>query len=97
MQFSIEGEDEAVLTDRKWVIFIFRQLLSNAVKYTPEGGTITVLISKNKQGIYLSLKILGLAFRHKINDAFSIKDLLVKTGEKANSIRLVLACIWPIA
>ena len=62
--------------------FIFRQLLSNAVKYTPEGGTITVLISKNKQGIYLSLKILGLAFRHKINDAFSIKDLLVKTGEK---------------
>lgn len=34
--------------------FIFRQLLSNAVKYTPEGGTITVLISKiNKVFIYL--------------------------------------------
>ncbi|MGH2221098.1 sensor histidine kinase, partial [Enterococcus faecalis] len=36
LQYSIEVQDEAVLAYRKWDIFIFRQLLSNAVKNTPE-------------------------------------------------------------
>ena len=30
------------VTDPKWVGFILEQLLSNAVKYTPPGGTVTV-------------------------------------------------------
>ncbi len=35
----LEGQ---VLTDEKWVGFALEQVLSNAVKYTPAGGTITV-------------------------------------------------------
>lgn len=31
-----------VLTDEKWLAFIIEQLLSNAVKYTPSGGKITI-------------------------------------------------------
>ena len=27
-----------VLTDEKWLVFALEQLLSNAIKYTPEGG-----------------------------------------------------------
>ncbi|GGF93982.1 sensor protein BceS [Paenibacillus albidus] len=34
------GEEVMVKTDRKWCRFIIRQLLTNAVKYSPEGGTI---------------------------------------------------------
>ena len=37
------GTDAAPVTDAKWVGFILEQLLSNAVKYTPAGGTVTVL------------------------------------------------------
>ena len=31
-----------VLTDGKWLSFVVEQVLSNALKYTPEGGSITI-------------------------------------------------------
>lgn len=38
----------SVLTDEKWLLFILEQLLSNAVKYTPE-GTITIRMSEDRK------------------------------------------------
>ncbi len=53
---EFEGEDSfEVLTDAKWSPFIVRQLLTNAVKYSPEGGTITICLSK--EGEYPSITI----------------------------------------
>ncbi|WP_169085091.1 sensor histidine kinase [Paenibacillus sp. PL91] len=37
---ELEGEEAFVTTDRKWCRFIIRQILTNAVKYSPEGGMI---------------------------------------------------------
>lgn len=38
-----EGEEEeTAVTDEKWAGFILRQLLTNAIKYSPKGGTVTV-------------------------------------------------------
>lgn len=34
----------SVITDEKWLVFVLEQLLTNAVKYTPEGGAVTVSI-----------------------------------------------------
>lgn len=34
-----------VLTDEKWLSFVMEQLLSNAVKYTPPGGTVRIGLS----------------------------------------------------
>ncbi|WP_227396008.1 sensor histidine kinase [Jeotgalibacillus aurantiacus] len=45
--FDIEGEDFTVLTDLKWSRFVFRQVLSNAVKYSPDQSEITILAEKN--------------------------------------------------
>lgn len=72
LQFSIEGDDQMVLTDAKWVAFIFKQLVSNAIKYTPAGGKITVIISRTKEGAWLSLKDTGIGIpkedQHRIFD-----------------------------
>ncbi|MGM0125256.1 hypothetical protein IGI37_002654 [Enterococcus sp. AZ194] len=60
IRYSIIGEDEIVLTDGKWVSFIFRQLLSNAIKYTPNDGEIIITIAKRGSGTVLSLKDTGI-------------------------------------
>ena len=33
-----------VLSDEKWLCFLLEQLLSNALKYTPEGGKISIFL-----------------------------------------------------
>lgn len=38
LKVTIEPFDQIVLSDEKWLVFILEQLLSNAVKYTKEGG-----------------------------------------------------------
>lgn len=40
---SIEGDDAMVVTDRKWCRFIIRQLLTNAIKYSPLDKAITFM------------------------------------------------------
>ncbi len=32
----------SVITDEKWLLFVLEQVLSNAVKYTPSGGCVTI-------------------------------------------------------
>lgn len=49
---AIEFEDEAieVVTDSKWCRFIIRQVLTNAVKYSPSGGTIWITTNVVESG-----------------------------------------------
>lgn len=37
-----------VLTDEKWLLFVLEQLLSNALKYTPSGGSIAIFLEASK-------------------------------------------------
>lgn len=37
-----EGTDFHTVTDEKWLGFVIEQLLTNALKYTPSGGTISI-------------------------------------------------------
>ena len=38
LSFQLEEMEDQVLTDEKWLSFVIEQLLSNALKYTMEGG-----------------------------------------------------------
>lgn len=55
---EIQETGRTVVTDEKWLSFVVEQILSNALKYTPAGGTIriygdgeTVVIADNGIGI----------------------------------------------
>ncbi|HIZ17277.1 MAG TPA: sensor histidine kinase [Firmicutes bacterium] len=37
-----------VLTDEKWLLFVIEQVISNAIKYTPSGGTVTIDMERDK-------------------------------------------------
>ena len=42
IRLTFQETGRTVLSDEKWFIFLLEQLLSNALKYTPAGGQITI-------------------------------------------------------
>lgn len=67
LAIELDIDDETVMTDEKWLRFIMRQLLSNAVKYSEIGGTITIrysdqTLSVTDEGIGISLEDLPRIF-----------------------------------
>ncbi len=47
---EFEGEEVEVILDVKWCHFILRQLLTNAIKYSPIGGVITIVMKEDQTG-----------------------------------------------
>ena len=56
---SVEGDDFEVLTDEKWSSYILSQIISNAVKYTPEGGGIEITTKKEEKQTTISVRNQG--------------------------------------
>lgn len=48
MHLQYEPLGVRVLTDEKWLLFVVEQVLKNALKYTPAGGTITIELEEPK-------------------------------------------------
>lgn len=48
--FETKDLDEDTLTDQKWLSFIIRQIISNAVKYSKEGQEIQIYTKKDELG-----------------------------------------------
>ncbi|WP_332649152.1 sensor histidine kinase [Lysinibacillus sp. 54212] len=47
---EVEGLEEAVITDSKWLAFIFRQIFTNAVKYSKSNTEIRIFTEQDAQG-----------------------------------------------
>lgn len=48
IRLEYQPVDARVITDEKWLLFVVEQALSNALKYTPPGGTITIRMEPPK-------------------------------------------------
>jgi len=62
---SIEGGDYEVLTDEKWSSYILSQIVSNAVKYSPYGGRISINTVKDGSGTAISIRNEGKGISEK--------------------------------
>lgn len=46
IKLDFKETHDRILSDEKWLVFVIEQILSNALKYTPEQGTITITMSE---------------------------------------------------
>eukprot|EP00825_Cyclidium_porcatum_P037253 TRINITY_DN4076_c0_g1_i5.p1 TRINITY_DN4076_c0_g1~~TRINITY_DN4076_c0_g1_i5.p1 ORF type:complete len:444 (-),score=76.67 TRINITY_DN4076_c0_g1_i5:83-1414(-) len=60
LDFDLEAESNAVVTGQaEWLRVLIRNLVDNAVRYTPEGGQVRVAIHRNGSHIELSVSDSG--------------------------------------
>lgn len=52
LEIELDVGEDTIVTDEKWLRFIVRQLLSNAVKYSHVGGVITIRYTKQELVIH---------------------------------------------
>ncbi|MCT4563029.1 MAG: sensor histidine kinase [Maledivibacter sp.] len=71
INISISEDNHRVLTDEKWSGYIISQILSNAVKYTPTNGYISINTIKSGNRITIQIKNSGKGILDKdINQIF---------------------------
>ena len=59
--------ERIVLTDEKWLEFVTEQILSNALKYTKNGGEIRICLEEKRgRGVSGDRRIMESVFRQKI-------------------------------
>lgn len=59
--FDLENLEVKVMSDQKWLAFIMRQLLSNAIKYSHENSEILIRTNKDVTGhVILTIKDFGI-------------------------------------
>ncbi|WP_216827464.1 sensor histidine kinase [Alkalihalobacterium elongatum] len=94
IHISIEGEDHSVLTDEKWSGYILSQMISNAVKYTPHKGTISITTIKAENETTISIRNSGKGIHSRdigqvFKKGYTASDQ--RTGLKATGYGLYLS------
>jgi len=96
VQFAIEGDGQeaAVAAQADDVRLIFTNLLENAVKYTPGGGTVTYRAEHRGEMVSVVVRDSGIGIdaedREKIFQGFYRSDAAKATGETGTGVGLVI-------
>lgn len=59
IRIHYQKTDATVVSDEKWLEFVLEQLLSNAVKYTPE-GEVRIMVMEEPQEVFLEIHDTGI-------------------------------------
>lgn len=71
IKVSVDDTDLAVLTDKKWLLFIVNQILSNSLKYTDNDGMIHISCQEEEEEKRLIIEDNGIGIRPEdINRVF---------------------------
>ena len=59
---NYSGTAQEVYTDGKWLAFMLEQILSNAIKYTPQ-GVVTIETAEEKDRFFITIKDTGIGIK----------------------------------
>lgn len=59
---NYSGTGQEVYTDEKWLAFMLEQILSNAIKYTPQ-GVVTIETAEEKDRFFITIKDTGIGIK----------------------------------
>ena len=59
---NYSGTGQEVYTDEKWLAFMLEQILSNAIKYTPQ-GFVTIETAEEKDRFFITIKDTGIGIK----------------------------------
>ena len=86
--------DIYIYADRNMMMTVLRNLISNAIKFTPTGGVIDIIVSKVAGETKISVKDDGIGMSEKIKDGlFRITENVSRLGtseEKGTGLGLIL-------
>jgi len=87
-------EDVSITADRNLLSTILRNLINNAVKFTPNGGQIRVFCEQNNSEITISVEDTGIGMSEKqVDNLFRLSDNVTMPGtseEKGTGLGLLL-------
>lgn len=95
IEFSIHIDDElAIIGDRRTLATVFRNLISNAIKFTPRGGSVSIDAEIENDNVVIHLKDTGIGIECKaLARAFQLQARGTTFGteqEKGTGLGLVL-------
>ncbi|WLD94330.1 sensor histidine kinase [Alkalihalobacillus sp. AL-G] len=94
IRLTMFEESQLVQSDRKWISFIIDQLITNALKYTDEGGEVSIRFEENQKEKRLLIRDTGIGIKPEdINRVFE-KGFTGSTGRnhtKSTGMGLYLA------
>ncbi len=95
---KVVGESAKVLTDKKWLMYILNQVISNAIKYNKSGGTVTFFIEYKGNNVVLKVIDNGVGIPQKdIDRVFELFYTGSNGRENTNSTGIGLAMVKSVA
>ena len=88
------GADLLIRADKDMTMVIIRNILANAVKYTPENGQVSVTTERNTEVVKLTIKDNGIGIKHSNIEKLLKTDKPVSTpgadNEKGTGLGLII-------
>jgi signal transduction histidine kinase len=95
LSHTLEPEETYVYADYNMIDTILRNLINNAIKFTPEGGTIEIAATENKKYVHISVSDTGVGIEEeRLDRLFQVGERDIKTkgtqGESGTGLGLIL-------
>ena len=80
IEITVDVEDFNIISDKKWIYYIFSQIINNSSKYTNENGQLHIYSEEDSKAYYLHIKDNGIGIpKEDINRIFN-KGFTGKNG-----------------